>query len=88
MNKFLFISLLALCFLVHYYRTVAEYQEKMKDTYKNNNTILLTKIRKVYDDKVATDSKIKELEARAKEDMAFDWYLDISSSPVVLELKK
>lgn len=88
MNKFLFISLLALCVLVHYYRTVAEYQEKMKDTYKNNNTVLLTKIRKVYDDKVATDLRNKELEKRAKEDMAFDWYTDISTSPVILELKK
>lgn len=88
MNKFLFIILLCLGFVAYYYKNMADYQEQMKDMYKGNNVTLLAKIRKVYDDKVATDLRNKELEERAKEDMAFDWYTDISSSPVILGLKK
>lgn len=91
MSKLFFICVVAIYFLtlgLIYYKNVADEQEKIKSVYEGNNQILISKIRKVYDDKVATDRRIQELEERAKEDTSFDWYSDISSSPVVLELKK
>jgi hypothetical protein len=74
--------------VAYYYKNQAIEQERLKNIYLGNNQLLLTRIKKVYDDKVATDRKIRELEQRAKEDLAFDWGVDISSSPVILELKK
>lgn len=75
-------------FVAYYYKNVAEEQERLKDVYCANNQVLITRIKKVYDDKVATDKRNKELEKRAKEDTSFDWYYDISNNPVVLELKR
>jgi hypothetical protein len=91
MSKLFFICVVAIYFLtlgLIYYKNVADEQEKIKSVYEGNNQVLIGKLRKVYDDKVATDKRIQELEKRAKEDTSFDWYSDISSSPVVLELKK
>jgi hypothetical protein len=91
MSKLFFICVVAIYFLtlgVIYYKNVADEQEKIKSVYEGNNQILISKIRKVYDDKVATDKRIEELEKRASEDIDFDWHTDISSSPVIMELKK
>lgn len=91
MNRLLFVAILLAIFfglVAYFYKNQAEEQERLKKVYMGNNELLLGRIRKVYDDKVATDRKIRELEQRAKEDLAFDWNVDISSSPVILELKK
>lgn len=91
MNRLLFVAILLAIFLglvAYFYKNQAEEQERLKDVYCANNQVLITRIKKVYDDKVATDRKIRELEQRAKEDLVFDWNVDISSSPVILELKK
>lgn len=91
MNKLLMIAILLAIFFglcAFYYKKQAEEQEQAKNVYMGNNELLLNKIRKVYDDKVATDLRIKELEKRANEDLAFDWGVDISNSPVIRELKK
>jgi hypothetical protein len=91
MNRLLFVAILLGIFfglVAYFYKNQAEEQERLKDVYCANNQFLITRIKKVYDDKVATDRKIRELEQRAKEDLVFDWNVDISSSPVILELKK
>jgi hypothetical protein len=91
MNKLFFIAAMTAVFLglvAYYYKNLAEEQERIKDVYMGNNTLLLGRLKKVYDDKLATDLRIQELEERAKEDLAFDWGVDISNSPVILELKK
>lgn len=91
MSKLFFICVVAIYFLtlgLIYYKNVADEQEKIKSVYEGNNQILISKIRKVYDDKVATDRRIEELEKRASEDIDFDWHTDISTSPVIKELKK
>jgi hypothetical protein len=91
MNRLLFVAILLAIFfglVAYFYKNQAEEQERLKDVYCANNQVLITRIKKVYDDKVATDRKIRELEQRAKEDLVFDWNVDISSSPVILELKK
>lgn len=43
-------------------------------------------LEKVYNDKMELDRKYKQLEDKAKIDKDFDWYADISNSPVVLQL--
>lgn len=91
MNKLFFIAAITAVFLgctAYYYRNIAKEQEQLKEVYRGNNALLLGRLKKVYDDKMATDLRIKELEERAKEDLAFDWGVDISNSPVILELKK
>lgn len=91
MNRLLFVAILLAIFfglVAYFYKNQAEEQERLKKVYMGNNELLLGRIKKVYDDKVATDRKIRELEQRAKEDLVFDWNVDISSSPVILELKK
>lgn len=91
MSKLFFICVGAIYFLllgVIYYKNTAEEQERIKCVYEQNNQALITKLRKVYDDKVATDLRIQELEKSAKEDVDFDWHTDISNSPVIRELKK
>lgn len=91
MNRLLFVAILLAIFfglVAYFYKNQAEEQERLKDVYCANNQVLITRIKKVYDDKLATDLRIKELEERAKEDLAFDWSVDISNSPVIKELKK
>jgi hypothetical protein len=83
--------LLAIFFglVAYFYKSQAEEQERLKDVYMGNNQLLLTKIKKVYDDKVATDLRIKELEQEAiKDKEVFDWNIDISNTNVIKGLKR
>lgn len=43
-------------------------------------------LEKVYNDKMELDRKYKQLEDKANSDKDFNWYADISRSPVVLQL--
>ena len=92
MNKLLMIAILLAIFfglVAYFYKNQAEEQERLKDVYMGNNQLLLTKIKKVYDDKVATDLRIKELEQEAIKDKGvFDWNIDISNTNVIKGLKK
>jgi cell division protein FtsB len=53
---------------------------------ESQKTAYKTQMEKEHNDKVELDKQIKSLEAKAKSDKSFNWYADISSSPVVIEL--
>ena len=89
LNLILLFCLLFLLQIAYWQKRRADDMEKQKDLYKQNNQLLLTKIKKVYDDKVATDLRIKELEQEAIKDKGvFDWNIDISNTNVIKGLKK
>ena len=91
MKQLQFVAVLMAIFLglvAYYYKNQAEEQERLKKAYMGNNELLLGRIRKVYDDKVATDSRIKELEQEAiKDKEVFDWNIDISNTNVIKRLQ-
>lgn len=91
MNRLLFVAVLVGVFLglvAYFYKNQAEEQERLKKVYMGNNELLLGRIRKVYDDKVATDLRIKELEQEAiKDKEVFDWNIDISNTNVIKRLQ-
>jgi hypothetical protein len=49
------------------------------DTYKKQ-------LEKEHNDKLELDRKYKSLSEKAKDDQNFNWFADISNSPVILEL--
>ena len=53
-----------------------------------NNKILTEQLEKEHNDKLELSRKFGELEEKAKSDTSFDWYADISRSPVVLQLQR
>ena len=89
LNLILLFCLLFLLQIAYWQKRRADDVEKQKDLYKQNNQLLLTKIKKVYDDKVSTDLRIKELEQEALKDKGvFDWNIDISNTNVIKGLKR
>jgi hypothetical protein len=92
MNRLLFVAILLAIFfglVAYFYKNQAEEQERLKKVYMGNNELLLGRIKKVYDDKVATDLRIKELEEEAiKDKSVFDWNIDISNTNVIKGLKR
>lgn len=57
--------------------------ETAKTTLQANNQLLISKMKRAYDDKVELGRKIDKLQALAKADSDFDWSRDISDSLVV-----
>lgn len=57
--------------------------ETAKTTLQANNQLLISKMKRAYDDKVELGRKIDKLQALAKTDSDFDWSRDISGSIVV-----
>lgn len=55
---------------------------------EGNNKILTEQLEREHNDKVELSRKYTELEEKAKSDTSFDWYADISRSPVVLQLQR
>lgn len=53
-----------------------------------NNKILSEQLEREHNDKLELSRKYGELEEKAKSDTSFDWYADISRSPVVLQLQR
>ena len=53
-----------------------------------NNNLLIDKLKRSYNDQMELSRKNKELEKLAKSDTGFDWYADISNSPVVVKLRE
>ena len=92
MNRLLFVAILLAIFfglVAYFYKNQAEEQERLKKVYMGNNELLLGRIRKIYDDKVGTDLRIKELEEEAiKDKSVFDWNIDISNTNVIKGLKR
>lgn len=92
MNRLLFVAIILAIFfglVAYFYKNQAEEQERLKKVYMGNNELLLGRIKKVYDDKVATDLRIKELEEEAiKDKSVFDWNIDISNTNVIKGLKR
>ncbi len=87
MDKILISALLAVMALALYYHAEAERARELGAVYQGNNQVLINKIRKVYDDKVALDKRNAELEQAAAEDKAFDWHYNIAHSPVIKRLQ-
>lgn len=93
MNKLFLASLLLAIFLgfvAFYYKNVAIEQERLKDVYCANNQVLIDRVRKIYDDKVATDRTNEELRRAIAEDKNsnFDWTTDISATLPIITLKQ
>jgi predicted transcriptional regulator len=72
---------------------VNKYQSKRIDTLETartsleaNNQLLISKMKRAYDDKVELGRKNQELESLAKRSVGFDWNRDISSDELVLWL--
>lgn len=73
-----------------YYKNVADDERDLKQFYCANNQVLINKVRKIYDDKVATDRENEELRRAIREDKdsSFDWHQDISSTLPIITLKR
>ena len=89
--KFLacFFAILALVMILMYGFTknkLERTESEKKALYEDLKTYQ-TQLEKIYNDKVELDKQYKQLEAKAKADKNFNWYTDISKSPVVLELR-
>jgi dynactin complex subunit len=51
------------------------------------NSLLVSRLKKVYDDKQKIQDKVVALQKAAAQDQAFDWYADITDSPVLKRLQ-
>ena len=87
LNKILFV----VCFLAvgtaYFFYKETIYHKNRYAVSHANNQLLFQKIDEVYNDKLETDKRIKELQEEAKKDKAFNWNTDISSSPVIKRLQ-
>lgn len=93
MGKLFFISLIMAVILgcmAFYYKNVAEEQERLKDVYKGNIELLLSKMKEVYNDKMETDRTNEELRIKIREDKGsdFNWGKDISGTLPIRHLKQ
>lgn len=57
--------------------------ETAKTSLEANNQLLISKMKRAYDDKVELGRKVEELKKVAKTDTDFDWSADISNTFVV-----
>ncbi|MBR2273350.1 MAG: hypothetical protein IJ864_00730 [Alphaproteobacteria bacterium] len=74
---------------IYYYRTEAHRQSLLLETYKNNTEILLSRLRRIYDEKIKLEQQKYVLEAAAKNDKnMFDWNIDISRTHVIRRLQQ
>jgi hypothetical protein len=56
-------------------------------TLRGNNVILTNEIKKRNENAVVLSERVRELEEEAKKDTSFNWYVDISNSPVIKRLQ-
>ncbi len=61
--------------------------ETAKTSLEANNQLLISKMKRAYDDKVELGRKYEELENLAKHSVNFDWDRDISNDVIILKLK-
>ena len=90
MNKILLILACFFAILVALLFGWSTYQSKRiksletaKTSLEANNQLLISKMKRAYDDKVELGRKIDKLQALAKTDSDFDWSRDISGSLIV-----
>ena len=90
LNLILLFCLLFLLQIAYWQKRRADDMEKQKDLYKQNNHVLITRIKKVYNDKVETDRANEELRQAIREDKnsSFNWSENISSTLPILSLKR
>ena len=83
-----FFAILAVVMILMYSFTKnkLERTENENITLRANVNNYKTQLEKEHNDKVELDRKYKKLEDKAKADKSFNWYADISNSPVILEL--
>lgn len=91
MNKLFVITVLLLCVAIAvaaYYREDSLQVRENLAVYRGNNEVLLRRLKQSYEDKMETDKRNAELEKAATEDKTdFNWYYDISRSPVIKQLQ-
>lgn len=84
-----------LCFLVIslgiavvYYRAQAENLNRKSLFYQHNQNMLLTKIRRIYEENEKLEQANAELERLAQQEQTtFNWYQDISDTFVIKRLQ-
>lgn len=62
--------------------------ESQKNTLKANNNVLINRLEREHNDKVALGEKIEQLEQLAKTDTNFDWNTRIADTSVVRWLRE
>lgn len=73
-------------FYAYYLDTRLSYTKQKLTLAESEKNAYKMQLEKEHNDKVELDKQFKKLEAKAKSDKNFDWYADISNSPVVIEL--
>lgn len=88
LNKILFV-ICFFCFLaLHFLWNEYNYQKQKSANFNANNQLLLRKIDEVYNEKMETDKRIKELQEEAEKDRnVFDWYHPIADTNVIKRLQ-
>jgi len=75
-------------FAVYNFKEAAD-QRRQKEVYRQNNEVLITNIRRIYDEKEKLVKENENLSQAAEEDKAvFDWHADISRSAVIKRLRE
>jgi len=75
-------------FAVHNLREAAD-QRRQKEAYRQNNEVLISNIRRIYDEKEKLIKENESLSTAAEVDKAvFDWHADISRSAVIKRLRQ
>lgn len=88
LNKILFIACFFCVLVIYYLYNDNLYQKQQKAIYNANNQVLLKKIDEVYNAKMETDKRIKELQEEANKDKdVFDWYYPIADTNVIRKLQ-
>ncbi len=87
LNLLLLSLLLAALFAVSCYRGEAAAARAQTRQYLKSQQFLVTRLQRIYDEKIALEQQNAELEAAAAADKAFDWNSDISHSPVIKRLQ-
>lgn len=95
MNKILFIVAVIFAAVAVVLFGWCSYQSKKidaltasKNSLEANNNLLISKMKREYNDKIELSKKIAKLEELAKSDTSFNWSADISNSPIVIFLRE
>lgn len=93
MSKLFFMCVSAIYILIIgliYYKNIADDEKRMKEFYNANNQLLINKMKEVYNDKMETDKRLREIEERAKEakdNGGFDWNTPLPADGVTHQLR-
>lgn len=85
---FLAIVAVVLLWWVNYQSDRINSLQTAKNALESNNQLLISKMKRAYDDKIELGKRYEELESAAKADTAFDWGANIASSDVIIKLRE